>query len=411
MCRIIFLLFFFINTWFASAGVIHVGKSYPVKNIKIAVGLAHPFDTIIIEKGTYKEGNIIVNKSISLLGEIGCILDGEKKFETLTLSGKSFSVKGITFQNTGYSSMNDLASIKIIDAHDFVIEDNTIVNSSFAIHIANGNHFEIKNNNISGISKEEQNTGNGIHLWKCNHALLLNNRISGHRDGIYFEFVTQSVVEKNYSTKNIRYGLHFMFSNNDRYQSNTFLNNGAGVAVMFSNHITMNKNNFEKNQGGSSYGLLLKEISDGEISENNFKENTTGIYMEGTNRMDVKKNNLSNNGVAIRIQASCSDNFVHQNNFMTNTFDVATNGSLVLNNFNSNYWDKYEGYDLNKDGRGDVPFHPLSMYAMIIEQNPVASIFLRSFMVTLLDKTEKTIPSITPENLRDDIPSMKPFKR
>ena len=94
---------------------------------------------------------------------------------------------------------------------------------------------------------------------------------------------------------------------------------------------------------------------------------------------------------------------------MSNTFDVATNDSLVLNTFNGNYWDKYEGYDLNRDGKGDVPFHPLSLYSVITEQNPTAMIFLRSFMVGLLDKVEKAMPSITPENFRDDSPFMKPF--
>ena len=103
--------------------------------------------------------------------------------------------------------------------------------------------------------------------------------------------------------------------------------------------------------------------------------------------------------------------FVNENNnFISNTFDVATNGSLVLNTFTNNYWDKYEGYDLNHDGTGDVPYHPVSLYAMIIEINPIAAMFLRSFMVTLLDKTEKIVPSITPENFRDDSPMMKPYK-
>jgi nitrous oxidase accessory protein len=408
--RNIFIFFLILKINFSLAGIIHAGNSYPVKTIKKAVELAQNFDTIYIEKGIYKEGNITISKSISLIGEKQTILDGENKFEILTLSGNDFIVKGITFKNSGYSSMNDYAAIKLIDASGFVIENNTIINASFAIHISNSHDFHVTSNFISGTPKEEQNTGNGIHLWKCNHATIENNHIAGHRDGIYFEFVTQSLIQNNYSTKNIRYGLHFMFSHYDEYTSNTFHDNGAGVAVMFSNHIKMNKNKFEKNMGGSAYGILLKEISDGWIYENVFSENTVGIYMEGSNRMDIKKNKFLSNGYAIRVQASCSDNVVENNNFMGNTFDVATNGSLVLNTFNKNYWDKYEGYDLNHDGTGDVPYHPVSLYAMIIQDNPIAVMFLRSFMVTLLDKTEKVIPSITPENLRDDSPVMKPIK-
>lgn len=95
------------------------------------------------------------------------------------------------------------------------------------------------------------------------------------------------------------------------------------------------------------------------------------------------------------------------NNFFGNTFDVATNGFLVLNSFDSNYWDKYEGYDINRDKIGDLPFRPINLYSIIIEKNPTAMILYRSIMVSLLDKTEKIIPSLTPENLKDNFPLMR----
>jgi nitrous oxidase accessory protein len=88
---------------------------------------------------------------------------------------------------------------------------------------------------------------------------------------------------------------------------------------------------------------------------------------------------------------------------------MATNGTMVLNTINGNYWDKYEGYDLNRDGIGDVPFHPVSMYAMIVERIPTAVLLWRSFMVFLMDRAEKTMPAVTPLNLKDESPKMKPY--
>jgi len=231
--------------------------------------------------------------------------------------------------------------------------------------------------------------------------------VEGHRDGIYFEFVTHSYVYQNHSHNNIRYGLHFMFSNNDTYMENRFIENGAGVAVMYSNHVVMHSNLFQHNWGANAYGLLLKEISDGKIVHNDFDHNTSGIYMESTNRIEVESNDFKNNGWALRISASCNENEVHNNNFNANTFDVATNGTMMLNRFYNNYWDKYDGYDMNKDGLGDVPYHPVSMYSMVIEENPNSLLLLRSFMVSLLDKAEKAIPGLTPENLIDEQPLMR----
>lgn len=409
-----FRLFFILPTIFLSTAIagrtIIVGKNLPVTSIKSAISLAKEKDTILVLPGIYKEGNIIINKSIVLLGQQFPVLDGENKFEILTVSGKNIIIKGFHFLNSGISALNDFASIKIVDARNITIENNRVVNAYFGIHFSNSTFITIRNNNITGSPTTEQNTGNGIHLWKCTNAIVENNYVSGHRDGIYFEFVSESAIKNNLSEKNIRYGLHFMFSNDDGYFSNTFRNNGAGVAVMYSKNVTMKENHFELNWGPASYGILLKDIRDSRIEHNHFIKNSVGVLMEGSSRISVLKNIFKENGWALKVQASCDDNVFTNNNFFGNSFDVATNGTMVLNKFYSNYWDKYEGYDRNKDGIGDVPYHPVSMYSMIVEQNPNSLILLRSFMVSLLDKAEKAIPSLTPENLIDDKPMIKPNK-
>jgi len=410
MFRLIIILPTIILSTALPARTIVVGKNQPITSIRKAIELAKEKDTILVLPGVYKEGNIIVNKSIILLGQNYPVLDGEKKYEILTVSGANITIKGFQLQNCGQSAMNDYASIKVIDSKNVFIEDNRVINSFFGIHFANSSYITIMHNSISGSPTSEQNTGNGIHLWKCNHALIDNNHITGHRDGIYFEFVTESTIQNNLSEKNIRYGLHFMFSNSDDYLNNTFKNNGAGVAVMYSHKVKMDGNRFEMNWGPASYGILLKDITDSYIHNNTFYKNSVGIHMEGSSRINAFKNIFKENGWALKVQASCDDNNFYQNNFYGNSFDIATNGTMMLNKFYNNYWDKYEGYDRNKDGVGDVPYHPVSMYSMIVEQNPNSLILLRSFMVSLLDKAEKAIPSLTPEDLIDDKPMIKPNK-
>ena len=401
------LLSVFTTTVFAH--VIKVGKKEIIASFSKAIEMAEAGDTILLQAGNYREGNIQVTKPLVIIGINNPVLDGENKYEILTVSSDRVVIRGISFKNSGYSAMNDYASISIINCRNVIIENNTIINAYFAIHVANSKYGIIRNNSITGTPKNEQTSGNGIHLWKSDHMLIEGNTVQGHRDGVYFEFVTNSIISENFSHNNIRYGLHFMFSNNDAYLENIFKENGAGVAVMYSHHVLMQKNVFEKNWGANAYGLLLKEISDAVITENTWAENTLGILMESTNRIDVSLNNFNENGWALRIQASCDQNTIHHNNFQGNTFDVATNSTLSLNRFYNNYWDKYEGYDLNKDIIGDIPCHPVSMYSMVIEHNPDAVILLRSFMVALLDKAEKAIPSLTPESMTDEFPLMKPL--
>ena len=89
---------------------------------------------------------------------------------------------------------------------------------------------------------------------------------------------------------------------------------------------------------------------------------------------------------------------------------MSTNGTLFLSNFQHNYWDKYDGYDLDKNQLGDVPYRPISLFSVILEKNPTTLILFRSFIAVLLDKTEKNLPSLTPEQLKDEHPRMKPIK-
>jgi nitrous oxidase accessory protein len=367
-------------------------------------------DTILIKAGQYRTGNVVINKPLIIIGEGMPTLDGEDKYEIFTINAKNVTVQGIRFINTGTSSTQDYAAIKANTANGLKVINCVIVDAYFGIHISNTTGAQIIGNKISrNATGTETSVGNAIHLWKSDHALIEGNQVSNHRDGIYFEFVTSSIIKRNHSEKNVRYGLHFMFSNEDQYIENEFVNNGAGVAVMYTYGIKMYRNLFANNWGAAAYGLLLKDIRDSEVTNNRFLNNTMGIYMEGSSRIKFTRNEFSGNGYAARIQASCDGNVFDQNNFKTNTFDIATNGSIALNKMEKNYWDKYEGYDLNKDGLGDNCYRPVSLYSMIVERVPVSILLWRSFMVFLLDRAEKNIPAITPENLLDSKPSMKPY--
>lgn len=400
--------FFFLTKSFCTT--FEIGKNKKYATINSAMSFAKNGDTLLVHPGLYKEGNITVANSIYLKGINYPFLDGEGKFEILSIKANNVTIDGFKIMNSGISSIEDIAGIKVYNKRNVTVINNILIETFFGVYIQNSSNCTIQNNILRASAKQEQRSGNGIHCWKSDSLKVIGNNIQGHRDGIYFEFVTHTVIWRNHSESNLRYGLHFMFSNNNAYYNNMFKNNGAGVAVMFSKQIKMVNNYFEENWGDGAYGLLLKELSDCYIESNHFKKNTIGIFMEGTSRAEILKNKFSNNGWAMKMQASCMDVNVTKNNFENNSFDVATNGSLVLNNFKNNYWDKYEGYDINKDKIGDIPYRPVSMYAMIIENNPPAMILFRSLITTILDKTEKIIPSLTPENLIDNFPLMKPLK-
>ncbi|MBJ6723914.1 nitrous oxide reductase family maturation protein NosD [Geomesophilobacter sediminis] len=384
-----------------------VGKDRPIKSIKDGVRIASSGDRILVRKGSYSEGNIVIDKPLTILGEGLPQVDGGGKDEIFTVRADNVTIRGLLIKNAGVSFMHDNAAVKIDGARNCIIEGNRFSNDFFAVYLAKATGCTVSGNRISGNGKAEATSGNGIHLWHCSDVKVSGNYVTDQRDGIYIEFSNRVLIEGNQSEKNLRYGLHFMFSNSCRYLNNRFTQNGAGVAVMYSKNVEMRGNRFEKNWGPASYGLLLKDMQQSRIAGNTLAGNTIGIYSEGSFGMTVEQNTFSRNGVGIKLLGSSTDNRFTRNNFLGNSFDVATNSSETQNRFEGNYWDNYQGYDLNKDGIGDVPYRPVRLFSMLITDYPQSLILLRSLFIDVLDLAERAFPVLTPEALVDRRPLMR----
>jgi nitrous oxidase accessory protein len=235
--------------------------------------------------------------------------------------------------------------------------------------------------------------------------------MSNHRDGLYLEFSHDSSFSDNVCADNIRYGMHFMFSNNNSFHNNHYMRNQTGVAVMYSKNVHMTNNWFERKSSNAFYGMLLKEMTDSFIEGNIFIGNITGIYIDGSNRNQIKRNLFQTNGWAVQIYSNSTDNEFSENNFLSNQFDVITNTRRNNSKFFRNFWDRYRGYDLDRDSSGDVPYWPVSVFSSWVGDYHELSILLNSPVVKFLELAERIFPVLTPKELLDKNPSMKPFAR
>lgn len=410
MFRYSIILFWFILSGSLFGNTISVCTNCDIKTIKEAIEIAQPFDTIQVQKGIYKEHEIIIDKPLTLIGIDYPTIDGEHLGEIIKVEADSVTVDGFIIKNVNRSFTKDNAAVRMVHSEHFLIQNLILENVYFGIYLQKSSRGTIKNNNIRASGKTEAGSGNGIHLWHCHNVLIDGNEMQGMRDGIYFEFADSSTIRNNHSHDNIRYGLHFMFSHHDVYHDNIFERNGAGVAVMFSKHIDMHQNRFQENWGPSSYGLLLKEINDAEIFDNIFEKNTIGINVEGTNRVTYRRNDFKENGWAIRVRGACYENIYTQNNFLYNSFNLSYNSNLNDNKFINNYWSDYAGYDLDRDGIGDVPYRPVNLFSYIVNRSPEAIVLLRSLFMDIIDFSERVSPIFTPDKLIDPEPLMKMVK-
>lgn len=381
-----------------------VGSATAYPTIAAALAGAADGDTILVPAGDYREPTPLeLRHRVVLRGEGRPVLHGGAG-NLLVIRADSVTVTGLVLDGMEPSATEDRAAILVEGARACVIEDNELRRTFFGVYLSRATGCLVRHNRIAGQATTEVLTGNAIHGWNSRELVIQDNDLTGHRDGIYFEFVTAARVERNRSTGQLRYGLHFMFSDSCRYMGNTFDRNGSGVAVMYSHHVTMEGNTFAHSWGSAAYGLLLKEITDSRISGNRIDQNSVGLYGEGVNRVVIRGNSFTGNGWGVQILANAQDTRFERNAFAGNAFDVSTNSVHAASVFRENHWDRYTGYDLDGDGVGDVPFAPVRLFAVVVQRDAPALILLRSFFVTLLDLAERVAPVLTPRALEDPRP-------
>ena len=369
------------------------------------IAAAPAYSRIVVAAGVYVEPTLVITRPLQLVGEPGAILDGEGARTVLHVQADDVTVSGFTIRNTGASQVEERAGIRVSGVRGCRIEKNLFVETAFGVYLEKTTRCVVQGNALQGTGATQSRNGNGIHAWSSDHVTVSENEIGGHRDGVYFEFVSHGHVHGNLSARNSRYGLHFMFSDDSEYESNTYRENGNGVAVMYSSRVGMWNNTFDRNLGGAAYGLLLKDINESTIIGNEFTTNTVGLHLEGASRNRILRNGFTGNGVALRLLANAQDNVLEHNDFVGNAFDVATNSRASYSTLRGNFWDRYKGYDLDRDGIGDVPHAPVTLFGLVVEQTPAALVLLRSPFVGLLDLAERAFPSLTPA-LRDEAPRL-----
>ena len=396
----------FVATWLACAAV----GTVTAQGVRIAdlVAQAANGDTVRVAAGIYTEPVIALTRPVTLLGEPGTRIVGNGDHELMVISGANVTVSGFSFEHVELTFMEDRSAVRIQDARACTLSGNTFSDVFFAVYLARAEDCRIEANAFVASFEKETSGGNAIHAWYSQRLRIAGNSIHGFRDGIYLEFTDDSIVTDNTSRNNVRYGLHFMFSDRNTYERNVFSDNRAGVAVMYANGISMHDNVFERAWGSSAYGLLLKEIKDGDVTGNIVSGNSVGMFLEATDRMQFTGNTFSENGWAIKLMASAADNLFSGNIFRGNTFDVATNSRTATSTFLGNFWDRYGGYDLDKDGIGDVPYRPVTLFSVLAERHEPMLYLYRSVLVDVLDAAESLFPILTPVDLVDDHPLTSP---
>jgi nitrous oxidase accessory protein len=258
-------------------------------------------------------------------------------------------------------------------------------------------------------------SGNGLHLWSTPEAVLAGNHVRHFQDAVYLSFCDRTQALGNQLEDNGRYGFHTMYCQGTAIADNRFRYNVAGCAIMFSNHLQVHDNHFDHNRGPRTYGLLLRDCSDGEFERNSLVDNTIALFMDGSNRNRIAGNLVQDDGWGVLLYSSCAGNVFTGNAFVNDDYPVALDMKYTDNHFDDgrrgNYWSENASYDLDADGVSDVPYSPVTTFAFVSKQYPDLTVLARSPAVAALGVAERVFPSLRPSEAVDRFPLVAPPQR
>ncbi len=377
---------------------------------------AEPGDTIRVPGAVYI-GNLVISKPVTLDGSDGVVIDARGEGSVIEVRARGVTVRSLTVRASGSSVTGEPAGIRV-SAPNATIEHNTIEDALFGIDLRQSSDSIVRSNRIACKDMEPGRRGDGIRLWWSHNCVIEDNTVRGSRDMVFW-YSENLRVSRN-TVSDSRYGLHFMYSHDTVLEGNDLHSNSVGVYLMYSNRITLRDNRMRNNRGASGYGIGLKDCDDIVITNNALLANRVGVYLDNSpSSVDstgvFESNMIAFNEIGLLATPNTHDNVFTNNAFIENEEPAATHGRgrLMLNEFSrdgsGNYWSDYAGFDLDRDGVGDVVYEPRSLFGAMLAREPNLRLFVHSPAQQAIEFTARALPELRPEStLIDPAPLASP---
>lgn len=397
-----------------------------VADLAARVAGAAPGAVIRVAPGVHLV-NLKIGKPLTLIGSPGAVLDGGGHGDVVRIAASDVTLRGLQIRHSGTDLTDMNAGIYVEQkARHVVISDNQLSDILFGVYLDGPKEIVIRDNRISGIARlRPQDRGDAIHLWNDSGVELRGNRITQTRDGIYIYMSPHNRILDNH-IENVRYGIHWMYSNEDLAAGNSTRHTVAGYALMQSKRIEVRDN---RSEGDADYGILLNYVTYSRIT-GNLIEGVTGerdedgsvvpggegkalfVYNSEYNRF--RDNTIEHCPIGIHFTAGSDHNRIYDNAFIANRIQVK-----YVQNYQQewsyrgqgNYWSDYLGWDLDGNGRGDKPYRPNDGVDVLLWKYPSARLLMNSPAILALRYIQRAFPVFTPPGIRDSYPLMKPPAR
>ncbi len=391
----------------AAADAIHVTPGAGA--LQAALDAAPPGAVLRLTPGVYP-GPVVIDRTLTLEGEPGAILDGGGKGRVLSVVAPDVTVRGLMVRNSGTSLAETDAGIFLDKpASGTLIEGNRVENNLFGIYLHGARRALVRGNEVIGRQDLRMSErGNGIHLWAARGSVVEGNRVQFGRDGIFVTTSRKNAFRNN-AFRDLRFAIHYMYTHDSEVSGNRSRDNHVGYALMYSDRLRVFDN---VSVGDRDHGMLFNFTNKSRIEGNVVRAGRTKcVFLYNANRNLLSGNLFEGCAIGIHFTAGSEGNRIVGNGFVGNATQVKYVGTRHVEwsaEGVGNYWSDNPALDLDGDGIADVPYRPNDLIDQVVWRHPLAKLLLTSPSVRILRWAHDRFPSIYPGGVVDSAPLMRP---
>ena len=380
------------------------GRSLAYPPLQLYIQLTAPGGTLRLEPGIYS-GPAVIDRPITIEGGGRATIDGGGSDSVISIRAGGVTLRGLRITHGGRSYDQADAGV-LVEADDAVIEDNVIDDSLFGINLRNAADCILRSNRISSVDEEVGLRGEGIRLWYSSDNLIEDNTLSGIRDVLIINSPDNRISGNRISDG--RVGLEFVFSPGNLIEDNLIEHNMTGIVGLYSDGLLIRNNRIRHLRDTAGAAFTVKESSQVRIVGNEILHCAVGLTANSpvnpVNILYLENNRFVYNDVAVYFYGDRGGHVITGNSFVGNvsTVAVSASSSALDNDWQGNYWDDYQGFDLDHDGIGDTP-HSIFLYAdRIWMDRPMSRFFRASPVLEMIDFMERLAPFSPPQMILQD---------
>jgi len=426
---------------FANAETLTAAPDQPLQAL---LDRARAGDVIELAAGEY-HGAIRIDRSLVLTGGPDAVLDGGGAGNVVTVSAPDVTVRGVTVRGSGRDlQAMDSGIFLRKTAERATIENNRLVGNLFGVYVHGAQGSRVAHNVIEGLRGGRlSEAGNGVSLWNAPDVTIANNTFRYGRDGI-FSISSRKDRFVNNRFEQVRFAVHYMYTNDSEVSGNVSIGNHVGYAIMYSNRLVIRDNSSERDR---DYGILFNYANYAEIDGNRVTGGPLGtisgladerqddergmvpeakrerdsrsgpekcVFIYNTNHNKFHNNWFERCAIGVHFTAGSEGNEITGNAFVNNANQVKYVGTRHLDwssGGRGNYWSDNPAFDLNGDGIADTAYRPNDLIDRVLWTAPAAKLLINSPAVQVIRWAQAQFPALLPGGVVDSHPLMSPPAR